>query len=141
MVTVPLVVALHTSPSLSARASRQQHMEHVTIGVNPHKSATIEIVDHHENLLGSSRFTTDRAGYAAMRTYAGSWPDRVCAVEGNNGAGRWRNDSSRPASTSSMSRPSSPPGSGYSTPVTTARPPATPTRSRSSRSEALFWFR
>ena len=44
-------------------------MEHVIIGVDPHKlSATIEVVDHHEKLLGSGRFTTDRAGYSAMRT-------------------------------------------------------------------------
>ena len=64
-------------------------MEHVIIGVDPHKlSATIEVVDHHEKLLGSGRFTTDQAGYAAMRTYAKIWPDRVWAVEGANGAGR-----------------------------------------------------
>jgi len=64
-------------------------MEHVIIGVDPHKlSATIEVVDHHERRLGSGRFTTDQAGYTAMRTYAKSWPERVWAVEGANGAGR-----------------------------------------------------
>ena len=64
-------------------------MEHVIIGVDPHKlSATIEVVDEHEKLLGSGRFTTDQAGYTAMRTYAKTWPDRVWAVEGSNGAGR-----------------------------------------------------
>jgi len=64
-------------------------MNQVIIGVDPHKlSATIEVVDHHEQMLGSGRFTTDRAGYAAMRTYAKTWPDRVWAVEGANGAGR-----------------------------------------------------
>jgi transposase len=64
-------------------------MEHMIIGVDPHKlSATIEVVDHHEKLLGSGRFTTDRAGYTAMRTYAKSWPERMWAVEGSNGAGR-----------------------------------------------------
>src|SRR3989337_1236479 len=64
-------------------------MEHVIIGVDPHKlSATIEVVDDHERFLGSGRFTTDQAGYAAMRTYAKTWPDRVWAVEGANGAGR-----------------------------------------------------
>src|ERR687891_1109938 len=64
-------------------------MEQVFIGVDPHKlSATIEIVDQHENLLGSGRFTTDRAGYTAMRTYAKTWPDRVWALEGANGVGR-----------------------------------------------------
>ena len=64
-------------------------MEQVIIGVDPHKlSATIEVVDGNERLLGSGRFTTDRAGYAAMRAYAKTWPDRVWAVEGANGAGR-----------------------------------------------------
>jgi transposase len=64
-------------------------MEQVIIGVDPHKlSATIEVVDHHEKLLGSGRFTTDQAGYVAMRTFAKSWPERVWAVEGANGAGR-----------------------------------------------------
>ena len=64
-------------------------MEHVIIGVDPHKlSATIEVVDRHEKLLGSGRFSTDQAGYTAMRTYAKTWPDRVWAVEGANGAGR-----------------------------------------------------
>ena len=44
-------------------------MEHVIIGVDPHKlSATIEVVDRYEKVLGSGRFTTDRAGYSAMRT-------------------------------------------------------------------------
>jgi transposase len=64
-------------------------MQHVVIGVDPHKlSATIEVVDAHEELLGSGRFTTDQAGYAAMRRYAKTWPDRVWAVEGANGVGR-----------------------------------------------------
>lgn len=65
------------------------HSEHVIIGVDPHKlSATIEVVDQHEQRLGSGRFTTDRAGYTAMRSYAKTWPNRVWAVEGANGAGR-----------------------------------------------------
>src|SRR6476659_9844227 len=64
-------------------------VKQVVIGVDPHKlSATIEVVDHRERLLGSGRFDTDRAGYAAMRTYAKGWPERVWAVEGANGAGR-----------------------------------------------------
>ena len=64
-------------------------MEHVIIRVDPHKlSATIEVVDDHEQRLGSGRFSTDQAGYAAMRTYAKAWPERVWAVEGANGAGR-----------------------------------------------------
>jgi transposase len=64
-------------------------MEHVIIGVDPHKlSATIEVVDHNERLLGSGRFSTDQAGYKAMRTYAKTWPARIWAVEGANGVGR-----------------------------------------------------
>jgi transposase len=64
-------------------------MEQVIIGVDPHKlSATIEVVDGQERLLGSGRFTTDQAGYAAMLIYTKTWPDRVWAVEGANGAGR-----------------------------------------------------
>jgi transposase len=64
-------------------------MTTVIIGVDPHKlSATIEVVDRHEKLLGSGRFGTDQAGYSAMRAYAKSWPERVWAVEGSNGAGR-----------------------------------------------------
>lgn len=67
----------------------EQQSEHVIIGVDPHKpSATIEVVDHHEQMLGSGRFTTDRAGYTTMRSCAKTWPDRVWAVEGANGAGR-----------------------------------------------------
>ena len=64
-------------------------MDEVIIGVDPHKlSATIEVVNRHEQLLGSGRFTTDKAGYTALRAYAKTWPHRVWAVEGANGAGR-----------------------------------------------------
>ena len=67
----------------------KQHLKQVIIGVDPHKlSATIEIVDEREQLLGSGRFTTDRAGYAAMLTYAKAWPQRTWAVEGANGTGK-----------------------------------------------------
>src|SRR4051794_36409867 len=45
-------------------------------------------MDRQETVLGSGRFATDRAGYAAMRRYAKAWPDRVWAVEGANGTGR-----------------------------------------------------
>ena len=64
-------------------------MEQVIIGVDPHKlSVTIEVVDHQERKLGDGRFATDKAGYAAMRTYVKAWPGRVWAVEGANGVGR-----------------------------------------------------
>ena len=64
-------------------------MEHVVIGVDPHKlSATIEVVDDHERLLGRGRLSTDKAGYAAMRASAKRGRIGVWAVEGANGAGR-----------------------------------------------------
>jgi transposase len=64
-------------------------MQGVIIGVDPHRlSATIEVVDQHEKLLGSGRFGTDQAGCTAMGTYVKGWPERVWAVEGSNGAGR-----------------------------------------------------
>jgi len=45
-----------------------RQVQRVVIGVDPHKlSATIEVVDAQERLLGSGRFATDQAGYAAMR--------------------------------------------------------------------------
>jgi hypothetical protein len=66
-----------------------QQMERVVVGVDPHKlSATIEVVDDHERMLGSGRFGTDRAGYASMLRYAKAWPERRWAVEGANGVGR-----------------------------------------------------
>jgi transposase len=61
----------------------------VFIGVDPHKlSATIEVVDERETVLARGRFGTDKAGYAAMRTYVRQWSQRTWAVEGSNGAGR-----------------------------------------------------
>jgi hypothetical protein len=64
-------------------------MAEVIIGVDPHKSsATIEVIDSRETVLGSGRFTTDNLGYRAMRLYAKAWPERVWAIEGANGAGR-----------------------------------------------------
>jgi transposase len=64
-------------------------MEKIVIGVDPHKlSATIGVVERHEQVLASGRFTTDKAGYAAMRKHVAAWPNRIWAVEGSNGAGR-----------------------------------------------------
>ena len=64
-------------------------MARVFIEVDPHKqSATLEVVDDKETVLATGRFTTDKAGYAAMRRYVASFPDRTWAVEGSNGAGR-----------------------------------------------------
>jgi Transposase len=64
-------------------------MKQIVIGVDPHKlSATIEVVDQHERVLGSGRFGTDKAGYAAMLGYVAQWSRPTWAVEGSNGAGR-----------------------------------------------------
>jgi transposase len=84
-----LVVAMPTSPSYRIEEERENAMANVIIGVDPHKlSATIEVVDRREKLLGSGRFSTDQGGYTAMRAYVKTWPERVWAVEGSNGAGR-----------------------------------------------------
>ena len=85
----------------------------------------------------SGRFSTDQAGYAAMRKLR---EDLARSGVGGRGqrtapAGRWPNGCSRTANTWWTCRPSSPPGFGCSTPATTARPtPMTRTRSRWSRS-------
>jgi len=64
-------------------------MSEVKIGVDPHQlSNTIEVVDDNEALLGSGRFGTDKTGHAAMLRYVKTWPNRVWAIEGANGAGR-----------------------------------------------------
>jgi transposase len=65
-------------------------MQDVVIGVDPHKlSATIEVVDgNNGTLFGAGRFGTDNTGYTAMLRYVKTWPHRVWAVEGANGAGR-----------------------------------------------------
>ena len=64
-------------------------MAAVVIGVDPHKlSATIEVLDEREKVLGGGRFGTDRDGYRQLLTAARRWPQRVWAVEGCNGIGR-----------------------------------------------------
>ena len=58
-------------------------MARVFIGVDPHKlSATIEVVDDTETVLATGRFSTDKAGYAAMRKHVASAT--------RSGRGRWR---------------------------------------------------
>ena len=103
-------------------------MAKVIIGVDPHKlSATIEVVDDHETAAGygpvrhrQGRLRRD-AQVRRRRGRSGSGRSRAATAP----AGRWRSGCSRTASRSSTCRPSSPPGSGCSTPATTARP--TPT--------------
>jgi hypothetical protein len=105
-------------------------MEQVIIGVDPHKlSATIEVVDVHGRLLGSGRYTTDKAGYAAMRAYAKNWTARTWAIEGANGAGRPLTQRLVEAGEQVLDVPAAA-RRGRSTPDTTARPtPLMPTPS------------
>jgi transposase len=61
----------------------------VVIGVDPHKlSATTEVLDGREKVLGGGRFGTDRPGCRQMLAAGRRWPRRVWAVEGSNGIGR-----------------------------------------------------
>jgi hypothetical protein len=53
-----------------------------------HRLLPCRELDQQESLLGSGRFTTDKAGFAAMRKYVSQWPEREWAVEGSLGAGR-----------------------------------------------------
>jgi transposase len=69
--------------------ARRSGVAAVVIGVDPHKlSATIEVLDEREKVLGGGRFGTDRDGYRQMLVAGRRWPDRVWAVEGCNGIGR-----------------------------------------------------
>jgi transposase len=64
-------------------------MAQVIIGMDPHKrSATIEIINQRERVIGQGRFGTDRDGYQAMLAAGRKHTDRVWAVEGCNGIGR-----------------------------------------------------
>jgi hypothetical protein len=50
----------------------------VIIGMDPHKrSATVEIIDTHEQILGAGRFPTDQAGYQQVLATARQHPDRI----------------------------------------------------------------
>jgi hypothetical protein len=70
-------------------------MDRVVIGVDPRKlSVMFEVVDQRENVVGSGRFTTDKAGFAAMRGRSRG----VSAWDA-----RWRSDCWKPASGSSTS--------------------------------------
>jgi transposase len=67
----------------------EDSVKHVIIGMDPHKrSATIEVIDHRENVLAQGRFGTDRDGYQAMLKAGRKYPHRTWAVEGCNGIGR-----------------------------------------------------
>jgi hypothetical protein len=61
----------------------------VVIGMDPHKrSATIEVMDRDETILGGGRYATDIAGYAAMLKFGKQFGDRTWAIEGCNGIGK-----------------------------------------------------
>jgi transposase len=61
----------------------------VVIGMDPHKrSATIEVMDGEETILGGGRYATDVAGYQAMLRYGQQFPERTWAIEGCNGIGK-----------------------------------------------------
>ena len=70
----------------------QEEAERVVIGMDPHKrSATIELMAADETIVGTGRFDTSAAGFAAMIDYVNRLrprlEDRVWAVEGCNGIG------------------------------------------------------
>src|SRR5437764_13025227 len=57
--------------------------------MDPHKrSATIEIIDDQERVLGGVRFGPDRDRYRAMLAAGRRHPQRIWAVEGCYGIGR-----------------------------------------------------
>jgi hypothetical protein len=61
----------------------------VVIGMDPHKrSATIEVMDEEETILGGGRYTTDAAGYQAMLAFGKQFEQRTWAIEGYNGIGK-----------------------------------------------------
>src|SRR4051812_44427169 len=65
-------------------------MGRVVIGMDPHKrSATIEVLDESEQLVMAGRFGTDSEGYRLMLAAGRQFTDRVWAVEGCQGVGRY----------------------------------------------------
>ena len=63
-------------------------MTAVMIGVDPHKrSNTALVLDEHENVLATQRFTNDRDGHRELKRFAKTWRDRTWAVEGARGVG------------------------------------------------------
>jgi transposase len=61
----------------------------VVIGMDPHKrSATIEVMDGDETILGGGRYATDVAGYREMLKFGQQFEQRTWAIEGCNGIGK-----------------------------------------------------
>jgi transposase len=64
--------------------------DRVVIGMDPHKrSVTVEVMARDETVLDVGRFGTDRGGYRGMLAGAKRWPNRVWAIEGCQGIGRY----------------------------------------------------
>ncbi len=76
-------------PPIPARSPAWENGLGRVIGMDPHKrSATIEIIDEHEQILTRGRVGADRDGYRAILNSARQYPDRGWAVEGCRGIGR-----------------------------------------------------
>jgi transposase len=70
-------------------SEEREELSTVIIGMDPHKrSATIEILDRTEHVLGHGRYPTDATGYRDMLAYGRRYTDRIWAVEGCNGIGK-----------------------------------------------------
>src|SRR4029453_11365919 len=64
-------------------------MTRLIIGLDPHKrSATIEVINDREQVLGHGRYSTDTGGYQAMLAAGRRHAGREWAVEGCKGIGR-----------------------------------------------------
>ncbi|MDH3299519.1 MAG: IS110 family transposase [Acidimicrobiia bacterium] len=62
----------------------------VIIGLDPHKSSnTIAVLERDETILLQRRFVNSDEGFDEMRTAVADHSDRVWAVEGANGMGRY----------------------------------------------------
>jgi hypothetical protein len=72
---------------MSAQVRRKQ-VAQIIIGMDPHKrSATIEVMDGDETVLGRGRYGTHVSGYRAMVRAVRHWPERTWAIEGCQGMG------------------------------------------------------
>ena len=67
---------------------RRQHGARGDREGSPKRSATIEVIDERERVLGTGRFGTDRDGYQQMLASGRQHSDRAWAVEGCQGIGR-----------------------------------------------------
>src|SRR5690349_10772754 len=83
-----LEVAVPSRPD-EGRRGTERAMAVVVIGMDQHKrSATIEVMDAGEAVLGGGRYGTDGPGYRAMVPFAKRFPQRTWAIEGCAGVGK-----------------------------------------------------